>query len=170
MTALVVSGDPSELQESGLEPNTWITPMTIFDGIIVWDYASGSRQVYDPKSTYYLLTDSGAWTSEHADEEWSFFTEGFHGWNDAQVLAVDFLEFSTLTGFDEIAGTETAHFTGVHDGDQQERTRAEIWIDKQGAVFRLFWIVESDSQVGIAFVWNVETLEPTLSGPLPIEP
>lgn len=176
--ALILGADPSAWGEKSDEEDRAlgcgrVIRLTHYDDITIWDYPEGGRQVHQPDRGYFYLGGDRAW-NQIDYEEWSLWWDGFQGWFDAQWFGVEILKDDpSLIGYAMIAESETAYFRGdVFEGDDAaSRVQAELWLDAQGAVMRmLLYFGWEGEELLTVILWNVETLEPTLTGPLPFEP
>jgi len=61
-----------------------------------------------------------------------------------------------------LAGVETVRVKGT--GTET----VEVWVTANATVMRFLWhLTDSSDRATAAYIWNVETLDPELSGPLP---
>jgi hypothetical protein len=135
--------------------------ITYYDDLVVWEDASGFRQIFSPLGIFYQ-DDDGNWR-EATGSEWSTLGP-LHDWSMAQaeaslVLAAD----PVVVGYEQVAGTATVRLL-LDDGEN----RAHVWIDERGATLRLVEdFVGGDGVSRWVGVWSVETLAPVLDGPMP---
>jgi hypothetical protein len=137
--------------------------ITYFDGLTIWDYPDGAREARLTDGEYLYLADDGSW--QVSDQfEWPPIPL-FPEWTMAQITAEDMLQAGLeVVGYELIADVPTAHL-------QLEEDLAHLWVDETGAVIRLVVdYSEPDQDILWFAVWDVETLSPDLTGPIPDEP
>lgn len=143
--------------------------ITYFDGITVWDYAGGYREVSLPDGELLFLDQDGTWT-ESSRFEWP--PGGPLGeWRFAQGMASDVITASEAVGYEMLADIPTLRlhwFPSPDDttGDEIVEWTSDVWLDATGTVIRLVTGASADG-IPIFLVWDVETLSPDLTGPLP---
>ncbi len=134
--------------------------ITYFDGITIWDYAGEPRLVQTPNGRSLYLAEDGSW-QESEMSEWSPLPIPM--WPFAQDMVLGLLETDTVVELDYeiLADTETVHLQLVEN-------HTDVWLDQAGAVIRMMMdLSEPDKGLARFMVWNVETLSPELTGPIP---
>jgi hypothetical protein len=146
----------------------WWT-FTYFDGLEVVDTPSGHRSVTDSNGRFFYLSGDGRWVQDDSSE--MDLGEQIARWDGAQFFAASVMTADPqLAGFALIADTPTAHILPGVTPDERELQdgETEIWLDKNGVALRVVhqWTAGREN-LPIFLVWSIESLEPTLSGPLP---
>ena len=158
-------GDAGELIAGGMLLEVAIGAMiniTYFDGVTVWDYGAGVREVSIPGQAILSLDATGQW-AESTAFEWPIFGP-IPEQHEAQTMAGEVLAADNeVVGYEEIAGVETirVRYTG-------EEAAIEVWVSSDALLMRLIYhIGDPEDPATVAFVWNVETLDAVLEGLLP---
>lgn len=159
----MTDADPEELVAAGYDPSLLKRRVTItyFDGITVWDYAGEARAVGMPDGRLLYQADDGSWQKSDMSE-WSPLPIPM--WPMAQDMVVGLFETDTVEelGYEILAETETVHLEMVEN-------HTEVWLDRDGAVMRIVMDLSKPVQGSSVFmVWNVETISPELTGPMPV--
>lgn len=143
--------------------------ITYFDGIKVWDYPGGYREVSLPDGELLFLDQDGTW-KESSRFEWP--PGGPLGeWRFAQSMASDRITESEALGYEMLADIPTLRlhwFPSPDDttGDEAVGWTSDVWLDATGTVIRLVTGAPADG-IPIFLIWDIETLSPKLTGPLP---
>ncbi|MDP3983646.1 MAG: hypothetical protein Q8Q52_01395 [Acidimicrobiia bacterium] len=158
----MTGADAEELAAAGYDPDLLQKEMTItyFDGITVWDYPGGFRQVATPDGVLLYQAEDGSW-QESEGSEWSPLPIPM--WPLAQDMVVGLLETdrAVTKGYETLADSETVHLRLIDN-------QTEVWLDEVGAVMRIvFDLSKPDKGLSLFMVWDVETLSPDLTGALP---
>ena len=162
----VVMGDRDELAAQGIDISAlegMDLIITYYDGFTIWDYPDGFREVQIPEGKLLYQAEDGSW-QESDRFEWPplpFAPE----WAIAQWMAEGMLQAEPeVIGYELVADTATVHLHAAGGA-------AQLWLDETGAVIRLVTeVAEPENGLGWFTVWNVETLAPEPSGPLPSQP
>ncbi len=145
--------------------------ITYYDNYTIRDYPGGRREVDPGDGMLLVQDDSGNWVDSDRFE--FSIAEGFPDWRDVyEVLQYEVLpRFDPeLVGYEMIVGVPTAHFQ-IASERESGRSGTDFWVDEKGVVLRLVMSTPSQQHDGNAYlIWNVETLEPDLEGPLPPAP
>ena len=157
--------DPGQLVAARYDPSLLKRRVTItyFDGTTVWDYAGEARAVGTPDGRLLYHAEDGSW-QESEMSEWSPLP--IPTWPKAQDMVAGLLETDTLVelSYEILAETETVHLEMVE-------SHTEVWLDRDGAVMRMVMDLSKPVQgFSVFMVWNVETLSPELTGPVPDVP
>lgn len=136
--------------------------ITYFDGLVIWDAPTGYRQIAVPGFGTMYPEDDGTW-HEAVGFEWPVFGP-LPDWSMAQSAAALVLDAQReIVGYERVADTAAVRLAFVAGGD-----RADVWLDETGAALRIVQdFTGPDGQSRWVGVWNVETLSPELTGPLP---
>ena len=163
---LVVVGDREALAAQGIDlsllEGTGLV-ITYFDGLKIWDYSDGSREVQVPGGELLYQAEDGSW-QESSRFEWPPIPL-LPEWFMAQQIAEDMLQTEPRSvGYELIADVATLHL-------EVEGATAHLWVDETGAVIRFVADVSGpEGDFPWFTVWNVETLSPELIDPLPDQP
>lgn len=163
-SSLAVVGGLEELGSQGTDTSGLDQSMTItyYDGLVIWDAPTGYRQIYIPeRGTFYPMED-GRWM-EAAGFEWPVFGP-LSDWPTAQAAAVMIFDAGPrIIGYELIAGAPTVRLQIAGGGES-----AQVWLDETGAVLRIVQDFSGpDGASRWLGVWDVVTLAPQLTGPLP---
>ncbi len=152
-------------------PESDVPPFVIthYDGVTVWEDDQGNRMV-DPGSGEMMIQgEDGSW--EATEFEGSARPTCSGSGRSAQEYA-----WSAISEGDPVArghflivGQPTAHYSVEAPPDGfWNNTIWDVWVDDDGAVLRMI-VSGSRDEDGVSplLIWNVETLEPELQGPLP---
>jgi len=136
--------------------------ITLFDDLLIWDDPEGTRLVFIPGLGGLYQTGDGTW-QEAMGPEWTVFGP-ITDWSMAQEVAAQVVEAQPqVVGYEMVADTPTVRLFLARGED-----RADVWLDETGAALRIVQAFtgpdETSRWVG---VWNVETLSPELTDPLP---
>jgi hypothetical protein len=157
--SLVGSGsDPGHEQES--------MTITYFDGVIVWDYSDGTRELtVDEGGSHryrYQYIEPGFWVDVgRVEVEWPE-TGPVLEWTHFDIPLNALSEGWEVVGYELIADTPTVR---VRAGD--DTATAELWLDKTRATLRAVVAELKENGEWSVWVWDVESLSPELTGPLP---
>ncbi|GMQ85272.1 MAG: hypothetical protein BMS9Abin07_0838 [Acidimicrobiia bacterium] len=155
------------LLAQGLDADQLNQQMTItyFDGLIIWDAPTGYRQIAVPGFPMMYPGEDGKW-QEVMGFEWPVFGP-LPDWSMAQSAAVLVLDAEPeIVAYERVADTATVRLTLATGRD-----RVDVWLDETGAVLRIVQdFTGPDGRSRWLGVWDVETLSPELSGPLPFDP
>lgn len=166
-SSLAVVDGLEVLVGQGLDASQLNQQMTItyFDGLVIWDAPSGYRQIAVPGFGTMYPEKDGTW-HEAVGFEWPVFGP-LPDWSMAQSAAALVLDAQPeIVSYERVADTATVRLAFVDGGD-----RADVWLDETGAVLRIVQdFTGPDGQSRWVGVWNVETLSPELTGPLPFDP
>jgi hypothetical protein len=165
-TASVEQLEKANVDMAGLG---WWT-ITYFDDLEVVDTPSDQRSVY--------IADKGRFLYAPGDETWVQIdssemdgAEQVARWDGAQFYAESVMKADPqLAGFALIADIPTAHISpGVTpDEPELQEGEIEIWLDQNGVALRVVRsLATGPEDLPIFLVWSIESLEPSLSGPLP---
>ncbi|MEX2624251.1 MAG: hypothetical protein WD651_11030 [Acidimicrobiia bacterium] len=157
----MTGADAEELAFAGYDPDLLQKQMTItyFDGITVWDYPGGFRQVATPAGVLLYQAEDGSWQQSEGSE-WSPLPIPM--WPLAQDMVAGWLETDrvVIQGYETLADSETVHL--------QVDDQTHVWLDQVGAVMRIvFDLSKPDKGLSLFMVWDVATLSPELTGSLP---
>jgi hypothetical protein len=103
--------------------------ITYFDGVIVWDYGAGVREVSIPGQEILALDATGEW-AESTAFEWPIFGP-IPVQHEAQTMASEVLAAENeVVGYEEIAGVETirVRYTG-------EGAAVDVWVSSRRAAY-----------------------------------
>jgi hypothetical protein len=160
-SGFMTGADAEELAAAGYEPDLAQQKMTItyFDGITVWDYPGGFRQVATPAGVLLYRAEDGSWQESEGSEwyplpipMWPFAQDMVAGWLETDRVAIQ--------GYETFGDSETVHLL-VDD-------KTHLWLDQVGAAMRIvFDLSKPEKGLSLFMVWDVETLSPELTGPLP---
>lgn len=158
-------GDPVEVIAGGmmfdLAFGTMMT-ITYFDGVTVWDYGGGVREVSAPDVGFVTLGIDGEWT-ESGDDQWPALTP-FRDQFDVQTMAAGVLAEGELVGYERIAGVDT-----IRVSYSDAEAGADVWVNADALVIRLIYdLGDPEDPATFSYTWNVETLDAKLSEPLPL--
>jgi hypothetical protein len=168
--ALIVSyfgpnGDPAELIAGGMMPQVAVGAMvtiTYFDEVTVWDYADETRTVSAPALGRMTLRAGGEWTEDGTFEAPAVgpLLEQF----DVQSLAAQALgQDVEVFGYERLVGVDTIKVSYRIQGEG-----VDVWVTGGGLVMRLIYdLGDPNAPETLSYIWNVETLDAELSGPLP---
>lgn len=141
--------------------------ITYLDGVTIWDYPSGGREV-KPRGDggFLFLDEDGSW--QVSDRfEWPPFGP-LPEWSIVQWMAGDLVEAGlTPMGYELIAGAETVHLRWA---EAPNGAWMDIWLDSSGAVMRMVVDMAGDEVEAAEkawTIWDVLTLDPSVVGPLP---
>lgn len=154
------------LVAQGLDASQLDQQMTItyFDGLVIWDAPTGYRQIAVPGFGTMYPDEDGTW-HEAVGFEWPVFGP-LADWSMAQSAAALVLDAQPeIVGYERVADRATVRLAFVAGGD-----RADVWLDETGAALRIVQdFTGPDGLSRWVGVWNVETLSPELTGPLPFD-
>lgn len=158
-------GDPGELIAGGMMFEVALGSMvtiTCFDGITVWDYGAGVREVSIPGQGIMTRGATGDW-AESTALEWPVFGP-IPEQHEAQSMASAVLAAENeVVSYERIAGVETIRVRYAGEGAE-----VDVWVSADALVMRLIYDTgDSDDPATMSYIWNVETLDAVLDGPLP---
>lgn len=160
------SGDPETLLAAGADLQFamgMVIIITYFDGIVVWDYATSSREVLIPGQGVMTRDQDGVWVESTAFEWPMFGPIPEQGQAQTQASALLAAPRSQVLGYERIAGVETIRVTHSAEGET-----IDGWVDSEGLVMRIvFSTSDPHEPTTMIYEWNVETLDVVLEGPLP---
>jgi hypothetical protein len=144
--------------------------ITFLDSVIVWDTGEFGRFVL-VDNEYLGLGPDGEWHPS-GGFDWGLIWSPMIDQEAVQrgagtVLAavgqeVEGYDVTEVVGYELLGETETIRVRGTGN------LYSEVWIRADGAVMRLVHFLGPADSVGmVSWVWNVETLDPELTGPLP---
>jgi hypothetical protein len=156
---LVGSGSVPGLQREAMT-------ITYFDGVIVWDYSDGTREL--------TVDERGSWRYRYQYVEPGFWVDVGRvevEWPEAGPV-LEWMHFDVplgalpggweVVGYELIADTPTVRLIAA-----DEAGTAELWLDGTRATLRAVVAEPAENGEWSVWVWNDETLAPELTGPLP---
>lgn len=161
-STIAIEGDADVLAAMEVEPGI-VGSMTItyFGDHVVWDHATGLREVSVAGQLLYL-DDDGMWR-ESDEFEWPLF--GALGeWAFAQSIAASCLE----VGADVVGTEDVTDVPTLHIRCEVESSSLDAWIDASGLVMKLSLVeVYGDGPFTVETHWEVVALDVEPAGPLP---
>lgn len=135
--------------------------VTHVDEVSVWDYPDGRREVEIDSGSTLVLTESNEWQEGRRQYPEPL---ALADWTSAKIMTMSLFggEGTEIIGAEELVGMPTFRLRTVLEGYP-----VEFWVGPQLEPIRIIIEIALEDIARGHTVWDVQTFDPELTGPLP---